>query len=606
MKKQQALLLTAMALVLANAYAGSKTMYVHHNGDVDPIFYSEIDSICFSNIGLDSLTLAMPSVQEIWTPDSVYRYNIADIDSVSFQPIATIAKPEAINLADGLAPYIERFVADDDGTMLVLASSTPQALIPPEGATLYQIEPSDKLPNGFAATVYYANGNTLYCDDVDLGEIFTQLSWERSVEAALPSEGIVTQNYGVPETTPWLTANNDYPDLQSGVISMTDELRDIAAGPEQAKITSKIRIQPVVHYSIGAYVLPGTNTVKKRIHARVITNVEATAAGRCSTEDEHKIGSDKKYTQTRSLGLGQKFNLTFQGTMTLKGKMGIDYSYRASYRSTATSTLLPKGPTDISADLRTTHKVTSAPRHSLDASLDGKLSLSGTLTLTAVNLADSLKSVSNTFVYGTSLSGTALFLNSQLDEAGTDNALYQRITATGVKAQPIEAISTSIKYASFTLSSKARITPSQAQVFYAVPKYEYPVCEADNGTVSYTASGLCMQGRKSSMGMAVTNDGKNFDFVSTSAQWPATTIVSARPDFDIAEGDKIYPTATLCDKRILCAPAYPSVANNLYPVTSVAEDGPIRMTSGAQIIGTASNTGVLITIGNIFPPIKKK
>lgn len=77
------------------AGSGGKTMYVHHSNGVDPIFFAEIDSIRFSSIGLDSLNLPLPTVQEIWTPDSVYRYNTADVDSVTFGALPPIAVPEA-------------------------------------------------------------------------------------------------------------------------------------------------------------------------------------------------------------------------------------------------------------------------------------------------------------------------------------------------------------------------------------------------------------------------------------------------------------------------------------------------------------------------------
>ena len=596
-----------LGAVMMCAFADSKTIYVHHSGGVDPIFHAEIDSIRFSDIGLDSLRLPSVSVQEICTPDSVYRYNIADIDSVTFRSLPAIPVPGAIDLAGELYRYVEGVEYDDGETCLELSPETPAALVPAEGALLYMLDPSEKLPDGFAGRVEWHDGNRLYCSDVDADRIFTQLTWERTVDAEIPDDATAA-SVGVETATgsAWLAADNNYPDLVSGAIVMTDELRDIPAGPEEAMIRTKIRIQPVVRFSMGTYVIPGKEVFRRRTHVSVSAKVEAQARGRYNVKGEHKVGADKKYTFTRSLGLGQKYTLTYKGTLTLSGKMGLDYSYAAAYRSTASCTVTPITEYEADFDSRVTHRVVTAPVHRLDASMDGKLSMSGSLTVTAANMADSVKSISSTFVYGSSLSGTALFLNSQLADAGADNALYQRITATGIKAQPVESITNSVKYAWATLKSKTSITPTPATLFYAVPKFSAPNHDRSDNTITYTATGgEGMDGRVSRMGIAVRHADGTLDHTATSAVWPATGIVSASPAFDIRR-ETVYPTVTLCDRRILAAPAYPSAANSIYPVTSTVSAPGITLTSGATVIGTGTDGRTVVTVGNLFPaPVKK-
>ena len=609
MKVKGTLFCFAILTAFLAAGSGGKTMYVHHSNGVDPIFFAEIDSIRFSSIGLDSLNLPLPTVQEIWTPDSVYRYNTADVDSVTFGALPPIAVPEAIDLAGELGDYIEKIEYSDYDLRINLSPETPDKLRPSDGALLYRIEPCDIMPDGVAVRVLYSYDNTLYCEDVDLSEIFTRLTWDNTVDIEFEDEEIVAKaspKAGTADQVPWLAAKNDYPDLISGAITMTDELRDIPAGPEHGKIDSKIRVQPIIRFSAGAYILPGMKTMQQRTHLSVKANVEAEANGRCITEGEFKIGSDKKITQSRSLGLGQKYSVVFNGTLTVKGKIGLDYKFAASYLSTVSNTLTPETDELAIFESRTTHKVLREPNHELDASMDGKLGLSASITVTAVNLADSVKSISSTVAYGSTLSGSALFLNSDLEKAKTDNVLYQRITATGIKAQPVESVTASAKYSSISFKSKSTVKPSPAVTFYAVPKFGYPQRDPADNSVMFETSGVCMKGRDSSMGTAVKNSKNEFEFVESSAVWPASSIVRSEKGIKLEEGENLYPTVTLNDTRILAAPSYPTVANNIYPVISTGESGNVRITSGIPIIGTASTSSTIVTVGNIFPCPKNK
>ena len=78
------LTLLASLFVTIAMMAQNRTMFVHHNGDIDLFFFAEIDSIRYSSIDVDSSQWSdMPIVQEIWTADSVYRYRMEEIDSVT-------------------------------------------------------------------------------------------------------------------------------------------------------------------------------------------------------------------------------------------------------------------------------------------------------------------------------------------------------------------------------------------------------------------------------------------------------------------------------------------------------------------------------------------
>ena len=146
------LTLLASLFVTIAMMAQNRTMFVHHNGDIDLFFFAEIDSIRYSSIDVDSSQWSdMPSVQEIWTADSVYRYRMEEIDSVTFQSPKNIPLESSIDLAGEIAPYVLGVEYDEYSAILHLASNTPESLIPEYGSGLYQFEASEALPDGFAA-----------------------------------------------------------------------------------------------------------------------------------------------------------------------------------------------------------------------------------------------------------------------------------------------------------------------------------------------------------------------------------------------------------------------------------------------------------------------
>lgn len=289
------------ALILAGSTvlticAENKTMFVHHHGQIEPFFFEEIDSMRYSSVDIDSTATAQAIVHEIWTPDSVYRYRVADIDSITFQSPATIARPDAINLVT-LANYI---VGEEtnNGLALSLLSSVPASVLPKTGECVYLEKPTEELPAGFAGRVKNVKSTagtiTLECEPVELDEIFTSLAWvgENFAEATESANNAVRRI-----TTPGLAGNLTYPDLIDGAYIMTDELRDIPAGPEQAKISGRIAVFPTVNCMMGTYIMPRANgeTVKmRRMRSEVLARVQASAQGRAIAEKKSTVGSTRK------------------------------------------------------------------------------------------------------------------------------------------------------------------------------------------------------------------------------------------------------------------------------------------------------------------------
>ena len=168
----------AISLMLLVAAAGSITaqndaMYVYRNdGTINAFLKADIDSICHSNIDLDSLTHAEVVVQEVWTADSIYRIPLTAIDSVSFITPPTVYKRDVIRIEESLLDY----VIGADGLTLLLKPNTPTMLLPLAGDKLVLLEGCEALPYGFSGVVssveQTATSINIICEQAYLEDLF--------------------------------------------------------------------------------------------------------------------------------------------------------------------------------------------------------------------------------------------------------------------------------------------------------------------------------------------------------------------------------------------------------------------------------------------------
>ena len=603
-------ILSALALsgaVALTICAKNRTMFVHHHGQIDPFFFSEIDSMRYSPIDLDSTLTSAALVHEIWTPDSTYRYRVAEIDSVTFQSPAAVARPNTRSLAD-----LEDFITGentDDGLSLTLLPSTPATLLPKAGECIYLEKPTQALPAGFAGRVKTVESNAgaivLKCESVELHEIFSRLAWvgENSFKA---DESQQPEMATKSVLTPWLVSRLNYPDLIEGAYIMTDELRDIPAGPEQAKISGRVAVHPSVSCLMGSYILPQPNgeTMKvRRMRSEVTAGVRASAEGRGITEKKMTVGTNEKISLKLPMGFGQTVALTYKATMAVKGTIGVDYDFSGSYRSSAVSKIVYDDMWNMGMESEFTHLATDAISHSLSASMDGELTLNGSLSLTMTQSGDSLKSVTHTYVYGSALKGSALFLNSQIDKAADNNELYRNLTS-GITAKPLQSIVGTAKYSIHTLKTSAKLAKSDSIKFYAVPRLNMNKYDSGTRAISYNVSGTPMKFAASRLGIAVQNQEGTLRRSISENVWPSQCgkTFEMPTDYDASKDAAIYPTVTLpSGETILAAPKYPRAANEMFPVAATLESNGLRLTMGVPIIGSGAENGVSVHVGNFFP-----
>ncbi len=586
-------------LIAIEARSDNKTLFIYHSEGVEPILFSEIESIRLSKVDLDEEETPDFCVQEFCTQDSVYRYRIADIEKVSFQSPPTIADEGAIDLAGPIGSFIMGVEYGETPT-LTFKETIPSEMLPKVGDKLYQLEPGGILEYGFAGIVDKVEGTVIEWSACLPEDIFESLAYCHDTESEMPSS--VKGQRAPEDQIPWYAAKCKIP--HETVHIMTDDLKDISVGKAQSYVDAEIKIQPIINCRTGIYVIPPSDPSKKPTHLRkmysaVKMNVAATAEGRCILEKEESWKSGEAITvKTAAIGLGQKVTAKFSGSIKASGKMGVDYTYSASYNSSAVSTVLAEAP-DLATTSTAAHQhVLDVPKHTLDASLSGKLSLSGILSLTVTGVTDSLKSITQSYTYGSALSGEAFYKKSELADAHTDNSLYVRLTNGGVKASPVENISSVVKYSQQTLKRTAEIKKTAATAYYAVPKFDNVVYA--NGVLKYDIKGTPMKSVLSSLGTAVKDADNEFTFAQTDKKWPGITLFEASPKFSTEKGDIVYPTATLDGEVILGAPQYPQVNSVLTPIITYTTSKGVRLVSGTPYFKTERADGVSIIMGT--PP----
>ncbi len=103
MKKTIFTLIIFLACTIQTTMAYEYFKVYFNNGTKSEAFYAtDVDSICYSKIGLDSIVYDDWQVQEIYTLDSVYRYPLAQIDSLSFKDVGINQVAEDIDRVNGV------------------------------------------------------------------------------------------------------------------------------------------------------------------------------------------------------------------------------------------------------------------------------------------------------------------------------------------------------------------------------------------------------------------------------------------------------------------------------------------------------------------------
>lgn len=161
-------------LASANVTSAEDNVYVYRNdGKFNAFLSSEIDSICYSNTGINGNKYSDPVVQEIHTRDSVYRIPLSVIDSISAQKPETKYTRDVKLLYPDYVPYIE----STDGQTICISTDLPYKMNIKKGDILFYDHSDNMFENGFAGRVVSISNTgvlNIECEPVELTDIYEQ------------------------------------------------------------------------------------------------------------------------------------------------------------------------------------------------------------------------------------------------------------------------------------------------------------------------------------------------------------------------------------------------------------------------------------------------
>ena len=174
--RQLLVLIAAFSVGTAHAQQGQTALF-HYGGDgyFQAFMNSEVDSITYSNIGLDGIEYDNIVVQEVWTADSLFRIPIENIDSIAFHAPQPKYAEATFPIMDDHLPYI---VAVDE-LSITFANNTPADMLPTVGQVLVADTWDGIMDDGFAGRAIQRRqtsaGIEFVCEEVSLSDIFESL-----------------------------------------------------------------------------------------------------------------------------------------------------------------------------------------------------------------------------------------------------------------------------------------------------------------------------------------------------------------------------------------------------------------------------------------------
>lgn len=151
-------------------------LYNYRNdGDFNAWLHVDIDSITYSKYGIDGAEYDNVVVQEVWTPDSLYRIPIEVIDSIGFTTPETKYKEEVFHLTEAHMPY----VLSADSLSITFSDDIPYEMLPMERQIVISDVYDPPFEDGFAGRFIRKEVMTdslkLIFEDIEMTDIFEQL-----------------------------------------------------------------------------------------------------------------------------------------------------------------------------------------------------------------------------------------------------------------------------------------------------------------------------------------------------------------------------------------------------------------------------------------------
>jgi hypothetical protein len=151
-------------------------LFTYRNDDDFNAFLNiDVDSITYSNTDLNGVTHGNAVVQQVWTPDSLYRIPLAAIDSVAFRAPDPVFKNDVFHITESHIPYVKEVTENS----VVFSPSIPDSMLPSLGQVMISDVYDVPFDEGFAGRVLDIYRKSTYiritCADVTLDDVYDQI-----------------------------------------------------------------------------------------------------------------------------------------------------------------------------------------------------------------------------------------------------------------------------------------------------------------------------------------------------------------------------------------------------------------------------------------------
>ena len=561
-----------MALMAMTGFAQKRqtgdVMYVYQkDGMINSFPRSEIVEMSYSNEGIDSVMYDEPITQVIATADSIYRFALSRIDSISFVTPDAVYMPGVTPLEGELLQYVEKC----DSMTIYFAANTPANLLPKVGDKLGIGFLNEKFPQGFAGVVKTVNGRTVECEQAELEDIFETL-------------------YCV--TTTEVSQGDNAARRRDMEIVMPYEPK-ITIKPIDVNFTRELEGM----IKIGSYAFTGDNVILSTITPTLNFKAELVIRKpfglRFSGDFTGEIKAESKTGIYGSLEFAQ--DLSFSKTIPVYYGLGVDFKIGGFAKISA----------DITANLEswqtvkfstgfaigTKGMVLSKPATKVEvtenkttihsASLDGLLAYGAVAELGVAWVKDKLLKGVFHAEFGPQYKSNIILTKSMLDDANKTTVLYDKLKNRTI--QKYQAITTSWDF--YALEKYGYSLPSKigdsklTDEWDIVPKFWNVELIQKRGTKtaegSAVAKGDCAFEHK--VGMQLMDDGRRY-FDMEDWQWLSEKdFKSGREDMHAKfeelkdeETYKLYPTVWLCGTIPILASPSADLEKDDFPVRIVS------------------------------------
>lgn len=429
-------ILLSLFVLLATVMAtfAQKPFYVYLNdGSFKGFLTSQIDSMSISRIDADGVEHSDYVMQEFWTPDSVYRIPIAQIDSIGFTTPETQFQPDAINVADSLAQY----VISADTTHIYLQLSTPKHLIPSVGEKLGYPTVDNLFPYGFSGKVQTVTTRSsdieLSCEQIRLDEVFetlyltmvTERKGETQAKGGNPLASLVDGVY-----IPIPTIHLPFPKIEFGseISRKTEKNEKLALNYSNSVSldidnTFDVTMFVVVNKDMGAY-----------FQISSIAHHDLTLSG--SFSGNLSYGEDKKISL-----LTQKKNLAYGVCLYFEPGWFYNAAVSGSLQGSTTFHFVSSVSFDCSSlgqsILKPNFKVRpNGVDSNITASIDGTLALGLYCEGGFTFIDEAIDKAAYRFEAGGEFAGTCALLSSDFEKTAQSTELYQRLKTSEITLSP--------------------------------------------------------------------------------------------------------------------------------------------------------------------------